>query len=138
MGKQSKQQTKIERFKGMGWAEGIATAFVRAGGRCEYCGVDLLHDRLGYGVGELEHLLPKSKHPEVEHCPDNWVLSCHPCNVIKGRLDVSQFRTTRRVTPGFVRKNRRSLVTDARTHIYAKRAESHDPEWLQARAIMDG
>ena len=132
-------QDRAERLEQeAGWHKSIATAFARAGGRCEYCGVDLLHDRLGYAVGELDHLLPKKKHPEVEHCPDNWVLSCRLCNVTKGQEDVSQSRTGKHVTPGFVRRNREILLTDARGHIYARRAENHDPAWLQARAIMDG
>ena len=82
---------KAERLeKECGWAKPIAVAFAWAGGRCEYCGCDLLHDRLGYAVGELDHLLPKSKYKDLANCSDNWVLSCKLCNTIKHTLDVAR------------------------------------------------
>lgn len=90
MGKNnSSWKAKAERLREeCDWTEPISTAFARAGGRCEYCGSDLLHDRLGYGVGLVDHLLPKASYPDLKDCPDNWVYSCRPCNDIKHAFDV--------------------------------------------------
>ena len=53
-----------------------ATALVQSGGRCEYCGCDLLHDRLGYEIGVVDCLLPKDMYlDDVAGCKDNWVLA---------------------------------------------------------------
>ena len=71
-----------------------ATALVRAGGRCEYCGTDLLTNRLGYGVGEVDHLLPRTEYlEEVTETPANWVLACSICNSIKGTFDLANDTT---------------------------------------------
>ncbi len=78
---------KIGSLVQCGWHKHTATAFVRAGGRCEYCGPDLLHDRLGYAVGEMDHLLPRAQHPQLVDCPDNWILSCRLCNSVKRDWD---------------------------------------------------
>ena len=110
--------------KECGWARPIAVAFAWAGGRCEYCGCGLLHDRLGYAAGELDHLLPKKLYPDLIDCPDNWVLSCHLCNNIKATLDVAEKHQS--MDAGSLNKHRDVFITEARKHIYARRAESHD------------
>ena len=76
---------KIESLEQYGWPKSKATAFVRAGGRREYCGSDLLHDRLGFAVFQLvlDHLLPQAHFPTLEDVPENWVLSCQICNGAK-------------------------------------------------------
>lgn len=73
-------QTLMEECR---FAKSIATAYVRAGGRCEYCGRDLLRDRQGYASGALDHLLPKSTPDINPDQPQNWVLSCSLCNSVK-------------------------------------------------------
>ena len=71
------------------WRKRWAVPFARSGGRCEYCGLDLLRDRLGFTTGVVDHLLPKSKYPKLADETDNWVYSCPHCNTIKSTTDVS-------------------------------------------------
>lgn len=62
----------------------IATAYAKSDGRCEYCKRDLIHDRLGYGCAQKDHLLPTSRfEANIAELPENWVLSCSICNGIK-------------------------------------------------------
>lgn len=118
-----------------GWEEPIAVAFARAGGRCEYCGCGLLHERLPYAVGELDHLMPKSVYPNLRDKPANWVLACHLCNNIKYTYDPSEGMD---ITARVLGRNRATLIANARRHIYAARATEHDPAWIKVMRIMDG
>ena len=68
--------------------ERTAWAYARTRGRCEYCDLDLIEDRMGYACGEIDHLLPKSEYPDLEWCQDNWVLACRLCNSVKGTYPV--------------------------------------------------
>lgn len=112
-----------------------ATAFVRAGGRCEYCGYDLLYDRLKYAVGEMDHLLPKKQYPQLEHCHDNMIYSCRLCNLLKGVFDPAKSA----LTVDQLRIRRDELVQSARKYIYERRLEHDcDPAWLKVMKIMDG
>ena len=117
-----------------GWNRAIAEAFAWAGGKCEYCGCDLLHDRLRYAVGELDHLLPKAKYPDLEDETDNWVLACRLCNTIKGRHDLSEGMT---VTKESLNGDRPVLIAKARKFIYGKRADGPDTAWIEVKGIMD-
>jgi hypothetical protein len=61
--------------------------------RCVYCGVDLLKDG-DFSDGDIfkyfshfDHLLPKSKYPELKDEKSNMVLSCVPCNRRKRNRD---------------------------------------------------
>ena len=123
---------KIGSLVQCGWHKHTATAFARAGGRCEYCGRDLLHDRLGYAVGEMDHLLPRAQHPQLVDCPDNWILSCRLCNSVKRDWDPA---------PGLpadqLRNRRDEFVKAARAYIYEQRV-TYDHDWLKVRKIMDG
>ncbi len=61
-----------------------AMAYVRAGGCCEYCGRELVFDRLAYACAEIDHLLPRAKYSEhITGKPENFVLSCSLCNGAK-------------------------------------------------------
>lgn len=130
-------QSKAKRLMDeCGWNEANATASARAGGRCEYCGCDLLHDRLGHEVAVVDHLLPKSEHQDLEDCSENWVLSCRFCNTVKSRWD--PVKDEPQGTRESLRDNRERLIDKVRAYIYGKRAKGHDPVWLRARRIMDG
>lgn len=112
----------------------LATACVRARWHCEYCGRDLLHDRLGYAVIELDHLLPKGSHPELENCSDNWVASCGVmCNRTKG--DWSPVEP--RITEEELNDHRDEFVQAARAYIYQQRV-NQDHYWLDVIRIMAG
>ena len=108
-----------------------ATALVRAGGFCEYCGVDLLRDRLGYGVGQVDHLLPYFS--DVYETPANWVLACDVCNNIKGMFDPA---CDAYVDAETLRDSREDFIDMVRAHIYARRSADYDPMWHRIMAIM--
>ena len=114
-----------------------AIAMSRSGGHCEYCGVDLLWDRLGYGVGRVDYLLPKSYYlKEVTEAPDNWVLACDVCNSIKGAFDPAQEIDQCIGDPETLRVRRQECIDVAREHIYDRRAKEHDPVWFRIKEIM--
>ena len=126
---------KIDRLVQSGLMyENTATAFVRAGGRCEYCGCDLLHDRLGYAVGEMDHLLPQAKHPQLADCRDNMVYSCRLCNGVKRDFNPT---TASELTADALQHRRDEFVECARKYIYERRLE-YDHKWLKVMKIMDG
>ena len=63
---------------------------------CVYCEINLLEDR-GFPDGDIfkyfshfDHLLPKSKYPELEEEKSNKVLSCMPCNRRKRSWDPNE------------------------------------------------
>ncbi len=62
-----------------------ALAYVHAKGFCEYCGHELIFDRLGYACAEIDHLLPRAAlHSEqITGMQKNYVLSCSLCNGLK-------------------------------------------------------
>ena len=114
-----------------------AFAMSRSDGYCEYCGTDLLWDRLGYGVGSVDYLLPKSFYPkEVTEAPDNWVLACGVCNSIKGAFDPAQEFDQCVGDPETLRDRRQKYIDLARAHIYDRRAREHDPVWFRIKEIM--
>ncbi|MDR2756137.1 MAG: HNH endonuclease [Planctomycetaceae bacterium] len=54
----------------------------RLGRYCSYC-----EARLPLSLA-IEHIMPKSKHPELELVWENFLLACHICNSIKGTNDI--------------------------------------------------
>lgn len=119
----------------LNFAESTATAYAKSGGRCEYCKRDLIHDRLGYGCQQTDHLLPIHAFEErVVENPDNWVLSCSICNGIKGGHCV--------VLNGedpieMLIHHRTVLIERAREYILNLRHQA-DQDWKTAREIILG
>ncbi len=113
--------------------DSIATAFVKAYGRCEYCGVDLLRDRQGYASASVDHLLPKGTYDEnvAEH-PNNWVLSCSCCNSAKGTYDVLEQGED---ANDMVENKREVLIPRAKKYISGKMLE-YDRQWMSAVEIL--
>ena len=79
-----KAQTLIDKY---GWHQGLAKAMEDSNGYCRYCNKNLLVNRIAYFSITLDHLLPKSKYPEIEANLENHVLSCNACNFIKKDFD---------------------------------------------------
>lgn len=71
-----------------GFNEGTARAYVQSSGKCVYCDKNLLYELSDFYAADIDHLLPRSKYPELESNTDNWVLSCRACNSIKGKMDI--------------------------------------------------
>lgn len=51
----------------------------KMGTKCAYC-----HCQLTPTNTTIDHVLPKSKHPELAHKRSNMVLACFDCNNAKG------------------------------------------------------
>ena len=85
MSKETVEQKLIDEIKGGfgAWAKVIS----RAKGKCEYCDRELVEDQYGYDTANIDHLLPMSLYLGLGNNPNNWVLSCGPCNMVKGRLN---------------------------------------------------
>ncbi len=107
-----------------------AAAFVDAKGRCEYCARDLLMDRLGYAVAELDHIIPQSKlGPDSGH---NIALACRLCNIVKsGWTPVEEGESATEL----LANDRALLVQRVRERI-ARKMESHDESWRKATEIL--
>ncbi|GGJ43176.1 ribonuclease H1 domain-containing protein [Deinococcus roseus] len=69
--------------------EGIITG--KSDGKCWYCGIHLTDDLEDFGLGELEHQLPKAG--GGGSTLDNLVLSCRACNQQKSDSTVEGFRS---------------------------------------------
>ncbi len=121
-------KTKLE------FTDSIATAFVRASGRCEYCGYDLLRDRQGYASATVDHLLPKGTYDDdnIAENPSNWVLSCSCCNSTKGRYDVLKPSEDANV---MLNNNRAELMNRAQKYISGEMME-YDRQWMCAIDIL--
>ena len=87
MNKEEKIKLLIEKHN---FNEGTALAYVESEGRCIYCGTELLENLLSYFSADIDHLLPKSTYPEQKNNIHNWVLSCHTCNLLKGKIDIGE------------------------------------------------
>jgi len=74
-------EDKTKEMKELGYSERDAIVFVRANGKCEYCGVDLIHDRITWDSVQFDHVIPKSKEGSDEE--QNLALSCKVCNNAK-------------------------------------------------------
>lgn len=67
------------------WAIPTLAVYVRDGGKCVYCGFNLLTSQwVLHGCAKRDHLLPKREYPQLEHELSNWVLCCCCCNEAKG------------------------------------------------------
>lgn len=118
----------------IGYSNDLASAFVRARGRCEYCGADLLMSRQGYAIAEIDHLLPRSKFAELSDNKQNHVLSCSTCNGVK--KDESPLNKDKgEVANQMLEENRCELILRARKYI-ADKMEDYDEDWRKATRIL--
>ena len=131
-------EDRIERLVGdCGLPRPRATALVRSGGRCEYCGRDLLRDRFGYGTGVVDHLLPASRCAgEAVECEFNWVLCCAMCSGAKDGWSPAEDMPAASMDD--LRERRNELLSLARVYIYNRLATTDDPAWLRVLAVMGG
>jgi hypothetical protein len=68
------------------WSREAAQAGVRAGFKCEYCGLDFYASPENYKQFEVEHIVPLHNEGSVDF--DNIAVACRTCNVcFKNRWD---------------------------------------------------
>lgn len=110
-----------------------AFTYARARGHCEYCGCDLVFDRLHYACAQIDHLLPRSKNaPAVYELEQNYVLSCSLCNSLKRVAPILHYGED---AAEMLLINRAELVQRARALI-GERLEIADRDWECAKAIF--
>lgn len=124
-------ETKTCQLETLGFPRHVARAWVRAKGRCEYCHRDLIADRLGYAVQETDHLLP-----QVDFTSNfqNAVLSCNPCNRVKGAHNVLD---EEECAEKMLSCHRDKLIDRARNHIECQyRQKGYDQKWKKVKRIL--
>src|SRR5579859_6300175 len=81
------------------WSAETLVMWLECDCRCVYCDRDMLQDRdIAYFFSHSDHLLPKSKYPQLADDPTNRVLSCKACNTLKGDWDPSAGEQDRKST----------------------------------------
>ena len=65
-------------------------ALKRADGKCECCGTTAENSPL-----HVDHIKPKSVHPDKEYGVDDLQVLCEDCNIGKGNWDETDWRTKR-------------------------------------------
>lgn len=115
---------QIKEMTEIGFPDIYARVYVRAAGLCEYCGIDVISDRIAYASVQIDHVHPQSQGGKDEL--DNFALSCNVCNSLKsdwvaGHLSVEASREDR--------------ILAASKLIESKRLP-HDREWNQVKQIL--
>ncbi|SRR5258707_15532974 len=103
-----------------GWNLSMLQAFIRDGGCCVYCGKELLREFVGACDACGDHLLPRSKYPDLVDNVDNCVPACVDCNRMKHDFDASKGRGMNRVITESVRQ---SFIRKSREVIERKKIE---------------
>lgn len=62
------------------WSKEGAQILIRAGYKCEYCGLDFFASPNNYRLWHLDHIVPV-KHGGSDVF-DNYAASCYPCNSV--------------------------------------------------------
>lgn len=117
-----------------GFAELTAQVYVAYNGKCVYCGEDLVKSSLGYSSGTIDHLLPKSKHPNHEWNENNLVLSCGLCNSLKSGVDILQQGED---PTDMLENSKLEMIRRAKKVISDKIGVRHQ-NWWKARQILRG
>jgi 5-methylcytosine-specific restriction endonuclease McrA len=68
-----------ELIKSGRWSRQAAELLVRAGYKCEYCGLEFLASAVNYKQWQEDHLVPKAQGGDDGF--ENMVASCRSCNV---------------------------------------------------------
>jgi HNH endonuclease len=110
-----------------------ALAYVRAKGLCEYCGRELVFERLGYACAQIDHLLPRAKYSEeITGMEQNFALSCSLCNGIKRDdplLEPSE-------DPEYMLTNERSELIRRARALIVRELQRPNEHWNQTKQIF--
>jgi 5-methylcytosine-specific restriction endonuclease McrA len=117
-----------------GFDEWTALEYVEAGGKCVYCGINLLENLNSFAAADIDHILPKSKYPEVEAVKNNRVLSCRSCNSTKGKMDLGELPWS---VVDAVENHRFELIEMVKCNLLQKRL-SKSQELDEIRKVIEG
>lgn len=118
-----------------GWWYPIAVAAVKANGKCEYCGEDLLDSRAGYSSMETDHLLPRTKYSEYAENEMNWGLACRSCNSMKRDYDPLEGEVL--AAEQMLREQRLELIYRVKKYLH-DRVSAREKEWYRVKHIIRG
>ena len=97
-----------------------AEAYISARGRCEYCGADLIRNRLAYAGLQIDHIRPSGGEEA-----SNLALSCAICNSVKSNW----------LPDEEAQLDRAELMLAIRRYIKDK-AEKHDKLWIEVNKVL--
>lgn len=121
------------------WSFGALQVWAEFDFHCAYCGADLIHSFDRYALGNVDHLLPRGRYPQLVDSPTNHVLSCWTCNRIKRhwdantRIGAAVYTAGNSLTP----EQRRELIDRAKAYIVGVREEKSAEVRAISAAILD-
>jgi 5-methylcytosine-specific restriction endonuclease McrA len=115
------------------YVESIARVFVEYGCICPYCGEDLLSSRASYSSIYIDHLLPKSKYPDLEWDQRNLVACCSSCNLMKQELNVLDLYKD--IDPKNALDNKQDLINKVKASLF-ERFEYRQKEYTRVTQII--
>jgi hypothetical protein len=113
------------RLKALGreWYLHSIVLCLRHGGKCAYCGLDLLSSQgICYHFWCLDHLMPQAKYPELKDDRENHILACRPCNSIKGDFDPNVASPVYSGTGQLTMQQRTRLFASAKAYVCEEKA----------------
>ena len=115
-----------------GFNENTAKAYISSGGKCTYCGIDLITNRLYYASSQIDHLLPKAKYKSLKNTQENNVLCCTLCNSLKSKIDPIKKQEDPKI---MLTRSKEVLIERIKTKIEPGREEANK-YWLKVKEIM--
>lgn len=98
---------------------------------CVYCGF-VGRDKLSWRQLEIDHLIPRTK--GGTDTPDNKVVSCKACNLLKSSFDPRTSSVSFPLSPA----DRSSLITNVQKYLQSKRSLSdEDTDFNQMMKELD-
>jgi 5-methylcytosine-specific restriction endonuclease McrA len=114
----SEIETRLNEFN---FSEAAASIYSKCHFRCQYCGFDGLSSVDAYWSLQVDHILPKSKYPDLEKDLKNQILACTVCNTFKDNFNPSCGEKEKYNLSD--EHDRNVLVNKSREYIFGKRAE---------------
>lgn len=76
----------------------LRTLFNIQSGFCAYCDKKMDINKCNtHDAPTIDHILPKSKYPQLQHDPKNMVCACRECNNNKADMPLALFIRNRRL-----------------------------------------
>lgn len=114
---ENSERQLVETYK---YNKETAREYIRSGGKCTYCGVDIFADWHQYALAAIDHLLPQSPFPELAMEQDNLVLSCAACNHTKRAFNPLPKDETISDMRQYLASNRETLIARTKEYITNK------------------
>ena len=99
--------------------------------RCSYCDLPLMSlEPTSFRNGTVDHVLPKSRYPQLALDRSNAVPCCYRCNAIKGRWDPNKDDPPYKgLSEPLTDEERAELVSRAKAYVQLKLSTAHPRIW---------